>query len=272
VYEKPCFEQNIVQMWLSVDPLSDKFPGISPYAYCYHNPINYTDPWGLAPDGGEGAEDDYVYRPSESSNSSDQDWGYYKSGETSNSSKINIDLNYSNNRYSYTNSGLDITGTLSAERELNRQRFLQTSPYLNSSGNTTNNGEFSFTPYVSPLFGATSELVFSEKFNSWMGKDFKLRSQDWGGNGITGGKFKFARSTSRYFKWAGALAGLYGVYDIESQYRNNQINQSQRVVEQISNGIGFIPIYGTSWSIGWGLGKYFGPSTWYGSDDNQWFE
>ena len=32
--------------WLSVDPLSDKYPGISPYAYCGWNPINYVDPNG----------------------------------------------------------------------------------------------------------------------------------------------------------------------------------------------------------------------------------
>jgi hypothetical protein len=123
-----------------VDPLSDKYPSMSPYAYCNNNPINYTDTWGLAPDGGEGegGGDDYVYGPNESSNSSNQDLWYYKSGETSNRPKTNVGLNYSNNSYSYTNSSLNVTGMLSAERELNRQRFLQTSPYLNSSKNTTN--------------------------------------------------------------------------------------------------------------------------------------
>ena len=32
--------------WLSVDPLADKYPNISPYAYCAWNPIKYTDPDG----------------------------------------------------------------------------------------------------------------------------------------------------------------------------------------------------------------------------------
>lgn len=32
--------------WLSVDPLADKYPGISPYAYCGWNPINAIDPDG----------------------------------------------------------------------------------------------------------------------------------------------------------------------------------------------------------------------------------
>ena len=33
-------------MWLSVDPLADKYPGINPYAYCAWNPMKYVDPDG----------------------------------------------------------------------------------------------------------------------------------------------------------------------------------------------------------------------------------
>lgn len=32
--------------WISVDPLAEKYPGISPYAYCANNPIYYIDPDG----------------------------------------------------------------------------------------------------------------------------------------------------------------------------------------------------------------------------------
>ena len=35
-----------IRKWLSVDPLADKYPEISPYAYCAWNPIKYTDPDG----------------------------------------------------------------------------------------------------------------------------------------------------------------------------------------------------------------------------------
>jgi len=36
-----------LSVWLSVDPLSDKFPNISPYNYCFNNPITYVDPNGM---------------------------------------------------------------------------------------------------------------------------------------------------------------------------------------------------------------------------------
>ncbi len=32
--------------WLSVDPLSDKYPGLSPYLYCFNNPVIMHDPDG----------------------------------------------------------------------------------------------------------------------------------------------------------------------------------------------------------------------------------
>jgi len=36
-------------LWLSVDPLAEKFPRMSPYAFCNNNPLYYVDPTGMAP-------------------------------------------------------------------------------------------------------------------------------------------------------------------------------------------------------------------------------
>jgi len=35
-----------ISIWLSVDPLSDKYPNLTPYAYCANNPIKLVDPNG----------------------------------------------------------------------------------------------------------------------------------------------------------------------------------------------------------------------------------
>jgi hypothetical protein len=39
-------EEKCAQLWLSVDPLAEKYPGFSPYVYVYNNPLNYIDPDG----------------------------------------------------------------------------------------------------------------------------------------------------------------------------------------------------------------------------------
>ena len=39
-------DHELMTMWLSVDPMADKYPSISPYAYCAWNPIRLVDPDG----------------------------------------------------------------------------------------------------------------------------------------------------------------------------------------------------------------------------------
>ena len=40
------YDSDILTAWLSVDPLADKYPGVSPYAYCAWNPVKLVDPDG----------------------------------------------------------------------------------------------------------------------------------------------------------------------------------------------------------------------------------
>lgn len=35
--------------WNALDPLAESFGSASPYAYCFNNPLNFTDPTGMAP-------------------------------------------------------------------------------------------------------------------------------------------------------------------------------------------------------------------------------
>ena len=49
-------DHELMTMWLSVDPMADKYPSISPYAYCAWNPVRLVDPdgrdiWELTEDG-----------------------------------------------------------------------------------------------------------------------------------------------------------------------------------------------------------------------------
>ena len=42
-------DHELMTMWLSVDPMADKYPSISPYAYCAWNPVKLVDPNGEFP-------------------------------------------------------------------------------------------------------------------------------------------------------------------------------------------------------------------------------
>ena len=48
-------DHELMTMWLSVDPMADKYPSISPYAYCVWNPAKLVEPdgndWYEAKDG-----------------------------------------------------------------------------------------------------------------------------------------------------------------------------------------------------------------------------
>ena len=41
------YDSDLMTGWLSVDPLADKYPGLSPYAYCAWNPIGLIDTNGM---------------------------------------------------------------------------------------------------------------------------------------------------------------------------------------------------------------------------------
>ena len=46
-YGARYYWSEVLTGWLSVDPMADKYPSISPYAYCAWNPIKYVDPDGM---------------------------------------------------------------------------------------------------------------------------------------------------------------------------------------------------------------------------------
>ena len=40
------YDSDLMTGWLSVDPMADKYPSLSPYAYCAWNPVKLVDPDG----------------------------------------------------------------------------------------------------------------------------------------------------------------------------------------------------------------------------------
>ena len=40
------YDSDLTGLFLSVDPMADKYPNLSPYAYCAWNPVKLVDPKG----------------------------------------------------------------------------------------------------------------------------------------------------------------------------------------------------------------------------------
>ena len=41
------YDSDLSGLFLSVDPMADKYPNISPYAYCAWNPVRITKGWRI---------------------------------------------------------------------------------------------------------------------------------------------------------------------------------------------------------------------------------
>ena len=121
-----------------------------------------------------------------------------------------------------------------------------------------NGGSF----YVGNGMFATSELLFSKDLDTWMGKDWKIRSQQWGGNQYTGGKYKFANKWAKPFRYGSTALGFYDLYSTFEQYRKKEI-PPEIAIGDAAFGAG--AIYGGFWggwaNIWYSLGKEYGPFT-----------
>jgi RHS repeat-associated protein len=115
----------------------------------------------------------------------------------------------------------------------------------------------------SSISDGSEQVMFSNSFNTWMGKDFKIRSQNWGGNGATGGKISFSRSNAKGLDIFGKTLGYYGLWNSLSDGINGKTNVLQTGANAASDLFGIYGgIFGASWSFGWEAGKLWGPSKW----------
>ena len=118
--------------------------------------------------------------------------------------------------------------------------------------------------YAGALTTIGNELYYSETYGTWMGKNFKIYKQNWGGNGITGGKNKFAKTTAKKISRVGNALGILNAVFIELERRNGEISSTQSILEQGTNAFStFGGIPGLAWAIGWELGRFTTGTEWY---------
>ena len=253
------YDSDILTGWLSVDPMADKYPALSPYAYCGWNPVRLVDPDGkmIVPN-----DDGWIVNHDEKTVTKIADNGgnyvqieYNNNWETVNTLFSSID----NFIYQYENMGYTVNrGEKQSESSIGIDIGNETS----LSGNAPIG-----MGITSDLIGEVGNAMYNEKNGTWIGKDGKVRSMSWGGNQYTGGKNKFAKATSQRLKFAGKLFGGISIGlsigITEYNYKMGYISNTERILDHVFTGISSIPVAGTIISLSYELGKEHGPSTWF---------
>ena len=261
----------------AMDLLADQFPDQSPYSFQRNNPILFIDPTGMAPQYNWDTEE---YEDDEGNTISYQEafaahgidtGGDNSSGDDCPSCDPSI-YEKGATTSEYDDNGNRTDWVYLGDEKWGRKMGDRGSAPVGSDSDETASGSVG-TAFVG-LGGATANHIFDPKKGGfWMGKNFKAYDSSWGGNGSTGGKYKFSGNVGTGIKIGGYALGAYNFIQIRSQYRSGQLTRNQMLYEQTINGIStFGGIYGAAAGLGHELGKKYGPSKWYGSDDTKWFK
>ena len=125
-------------------------------------------------------------------------------------------------------------------------------------------GGMGWEPIVGTAGSIAQEMYFSEKYGTWMGKNFKIYQQTWGGNGYTGGKNKYAKKTSNAIKWGGRALGVYSGFNTIEQRVNGEIKTGWMLAELGTTGVSaYGTLYGAAWGFGWEIGRAVTSMDWY---------
>src|SRR5690606_14013739 len=109
---------------------------------------------------------------------------------------------------------------------------------------------------MSSLLGLEANMIYNAKAGYWMGKNGQFYSTDWGGNGYTGGKYKYAKNLSTGLNRAGTIFGYANYGIITAQHDAGQISNFAYGMEMTSNAISTHGgLYGAAWGVGWEGGR-----------------
>lgn len=240
---------SFIARWTAPDPLAEKYPSISPYAYCKGSPIRYIDIWGLS-----------TYKVNGKSLAILD--GHFETITISNKEFEYINSLFSSNRGLY---------------ELQRSSLMDSYGYLDADGNQvlaaaiTTASKQSSKSMTSMLLGAglsgasalytiNGELQYSKLFNFWIDKYGNFRPMSTPGNQYIGGKISFAKASSKVIKNASRRLNIFSTaVDFMEVFKGVQAGNHDEhflleCTDLIVDGTGFLPYFGWAIPLVWNFG------------------
>lgn len=252
-------DHELMTGWLSVDPMADKYPSISPYAYCAWNPVKLVDPDGMEMvESGDG-------------------WKIDKQNKTI--TRVNLDGGNSTQFVEGDGCWIRNESRSNLLNEYNDYSIIdnvQSGAHLNPAKEKTESDAVSPETFVGAIAGGSeigckrmSKEIFDMDKGTYMGKDGSTRAIKSGKNGGLNGRYKSQIKTSAKYIKAGRICSAVGVSfaivsinNTERQFRNGNISQRERYTNHAIDVMGLTPI-GCIAPLTYELGKRHGPSTWF---------
>ena len=214
--------------WLTTDPYGQH---ASPYMGMGNNPIRNIDP-----DGGLCVDADGKSIPCPDGYGSfagpTVDTGVFDNGK-------------------FVGYGLDEI-TITSSKGIQPPANIQSTLFINTTENLLDNSQVGI---FSSFLSLAANDMYDEKGGSWRGKNGKYYGTDWGGNGATGGKYSYAKSTGKFLNRAGGIFGAIGIGGSINDKINGKISTGRFIQDNTFNVAGYLGPVGTAASFGYGSGS-----------------